>query len=431
MAGGSFLPVLPSPAAVPPALDDLGARGAILGQGVATLALSGVGVALGFLAGVVCGRRSRPVGRVLTLGPASPPTFVRTVSGQSDVGKDMIPPTSANEEKFLDLAKARGGGTRRRPLKGPQQEDAKSRAASEERLEEPASPSSPSPEKTKNGFPAPQRTVVEAEALQWLADTYPGGVLPDYACVITGIPDAVEVVVPGRNGPMPMEEYREWLQAVALRIFELMPEGGRVIFMQTDTKVELAPGRYVEWLDKGFLLQCAARRAPNVRLLWHKVASYDPVNSTARSRGGGLSKARYSHLLCFCRGDFSERHDGPAASVPDVLLRGGTTWVRGAGARCCLALCRYAKRSGFTQIIDPFCGEGLLLAVANHCGLDSIGVEMSRKRAETARRLDAAALLAQDLRGQDEVGGCSSPAPGTAEEPSPRQPLVSKAQSVK
>jgi tRNA G10 N-methylase Trm11 len=37
--------------------------------------------------------------------------------------------------------------------------------------------------------------------------------------------------------------------------------------------------------------------------------------------------------------------------------------------------------------VDPFCGRGTILAVANHCGLDAVGVEISRKRARKARRL--------------------------------------------
>jgi len=38
-------------------------------------------------------------------------------------------------------------------------------------------------------------------------------------------------------------------------------------------------------------------------------------------------------------------------------------------------------------IVDPFCGEGMVLAVANAFGFDAIGVERNRKRAEKARRL--------------------------------------------
>jgi tRNA/tmRNA/rRNA uracil-C5-methylase (TrmA/RlmC/RlmD family) len=38
-------------------------------------------------------------------------------------------------------------------------------------------------------------------------------------------------------------------------------------------------------------------------------------------------------------------------------------------------------------VVDPFCGRGTALAAANLRGLDAIGVELSAKRAERARRL--------------------------------------------
>jgi tRNA G10 N-methylase Trm11 len=41
-------------------------------------------------------------------------------------------------------------------------------------------------------------------------------------------------------------------------------------------------------------------------------------------------------------------------------------------------------------VVDPFCGLGTILAVANEHGLDAIGVELSSKRARKARRLTTA-----------------------------------------
>mmetsp|Transcript_27730 Transcript_27730/g.81518 ORF Transcript_27730/g.81518 Transcript_27730/m.81518 type:complete len:89 (+) Transcript_27730:1-267(+) len=38
-------------------------------------------------------------------------------------------------------------------------------------------------------------------------------------------------------------------------------------------------------------------------------------------------------------------------------------------------------------VIDPFCGHGTAIAVANEFGLDSLGVELSRKRCRAAQTL--------------------------------------------
>ena len=38
-------------------------------------------------------------------------------------------------------------------------------------------------------------------------------------------------------------------------------------------------------------------------------------------------------------------------------------------------------------VVDPFCGRGTILAVANVHGFDVVGVELSKKRARKARSL--------------------------------------------
>jgi tRNA G10 N-methylase Trm11 len=43
-------------------------------------------------------------------------------------------------------------------------------------------------------------------------------------------------------------------------------------------------------------------------------------------------------------------------------------------------------------VVDPFCGKGTVLAVANSLGLDALGVELSGKRCRAARKLSLAAL---------------------------------------
>ena len=61
----------------------------------------------------------------------------------------------------------------------------------------------------------------------------------------------------------------------------------------------------------------------------------------------------------------------------------GSLGVRAAGHAV-----RFARdHAGAKIIFDPFCGVGTVLAVANALGLDALGVEQARKRAEAARAL--------------------------------------------
>lgn len=237
----------------------------------------------------------------------------------------------------------------------------------------------------------PQRTVTVSDALVWM-EAQPS--FPTDSCVITGIPDLVEAAPETGAGThiMNVAEYDIWVQRTATMIFEKIRLGSFAIFVVTDVKIKGPDtGTYCKWMDKSFLLQSAAHCMKDVHLLWHKIAAFDDIGVL-----GPLGRARYSHILCFGKGPTSERHDGPVASIPDVSRRGYVTWARGMGVRCGLALCKYAKKRGVKVIVDPFCGEGSVLALAGYCGLDSIGVELSRKRANVARNLDGFDLVAKD-----------------------------------
>jgi tRNA G10 N-methylase Trm11 len=53
-----------------------------------------------------------------------------------------------------------------------------------------------------------------------------------------------------------------------------------------------------------------------------------------------------------------------------------------------VATCRFLREhTACRVVVDPFCGHGTVLAVANEFGLDAVGVELSAKRARKARRM--------------------------------------------
>jgi len=62
------------------------------------------------------------------------------------------------------------------------------------------------------------------------------------------------------------------------------------------------------------------------------------------------------------------------------------------GTRACHAACRFLlDETSARRVVDPFCGQGTVLAVANALGLDALGVELSGKRCRAARKLSVAA----------------------------------------
>jgi hypothetical protein len=171
---------------------------------------------------------------------------------------------------------------------------------------------------------------------------------------------------------MTLPDWRQWFVETARQVIRLCPDNGVAIFFQTDVKHEGT------WVDKGYLCSKAAE-LEGVSLLWNKVVCRAPAGVTT------FGRPAYAHLLCFSRGLRTDT----ALSTPDVLPEtGAMTWARAIGLKACGAAVRYVKEQTQTHcVVDPFCGVGTVLAMANALGLEAVGVERNRKRAERAERL--------------------------------------------
>ncbi len=184
--------------------------------------------------------------------------------------------------------------------------------------------------------------------------------------VVTSLPDVSEL--PG----MTIETWRDWCSETARIILEWLPESGVAAFFQSDIRCGAV------WVDKGYLVSRGAERA-NASLLWHKIACrLAPGTPT-------LGRASYAHLLCFGRRPPCR---APSHASPDVLPDAGAkSWSRAMGSVACELACRYLVEETSTDtVVDPFCGHGALLAIANALGLSAIGVDLSAKRCRAARR---------------------------------------------
>ena len=58
------------------------------------------------------------------------------------------------------------------------------------------------------------------------------------------------------------------------------------------------------------------------------------------------------------------------------------------GVNACVEACRFVLEHTATRtIVDPFCGAGTVLAVANAMGMDAVGVDLSTRQVRKARAL--------------------------------------------
>lgn len=209
----------------------------------------------------------------------------------------------------------------------------------------------------------PVRTVHHADALHWLREQ------PSFegCSFITSLPDISEL------SGMDLPRWKRWFMDAAALVLASTPDEGVSIFFQSDIKRDGA------WVDKGYLVARAAEDLPETRLLWHRVVCRKPPGTLSQGR------ATYSHLLAFSRGVKVEL----AKPMPDVLPDAGeANWTRGMGLNACRLACAYIRDNTASKtIVDPFCGRGMVLAAANACGFDAVGVELSVKRARLAQAL--------------------------------------------
>jgi len=119
-------------------------------------------------------------------------------------------------------------------------------------------------------------------------------------------------------------------------------------------------------------------------IVWHKIVCRRPPGTVA------VGRPSYSHMICAARSPRAL----PRRPGPDVLPDAGyMSWSRAMGIQACRVACRFLLDETDTRVVvDPFCGRGTVLAVANAMGLDAIGVDTGAKRCRAARALTISAL---------------------------------------
>jgi hypothetical protein len=205
------------------------------------------------------------------------------------------------------------------------------------------------------------RVVHCGDALAFLATP-----LPPHCAIVTSLPDHSELPSLGVDG------WRTWFIATVALACRALADDAVAIFFQTDVKHD---GR---WIDKGHLVMRGLDDA-GAGLLWHKIVCRAPPGTTT------FGRPAYAHLVCGSRA----LRLPTSASSPDVLPGlGHMPWPRAMGTAACAAAARFVRdHTACTTVVDPFCGAGTMLAVANAHGLDAIGVERSPRRAARARTL--------------------------------------------
>lgn len=238
----------------------------------------------------------------------------------------------------------------------------------------------------------PSRVVHCADGVGWLREHD----LPADHAVVTSLPDSSELPKLGFEG------WKRWFTDAATAACRAVADDAVAIFYQTDVKLD---GR---WIDKGFLVQLGAEVAGS-SLLWHKVVCRIAPGSTT------FGRPAWAHLMAFSRRLRLET----GQAQPDVIPRpGAMTWSRAMPTEACGAVARFlVAHTRCRTVVDPFCGMGTMLAVANANGLDAVGVELSRKRAENARSLVLVGERTLAVSGEAQTRPARRPQPAATPQP--------------
>jgi hypothetical protein len=183
--------------------------------------------------------------------------------------------------------------------------------------------------------------------------------------VVVSLPDVSET---GQSLPAWQQFF---VDAAALCAASTSPDG-LFIALQSDIRVD------GWWVDKSALVLRGLERT-SLRLVARKVLCRKPPGTSSSSR------ASFSHALVF-----AHRPLQLPDILPDVIVATGEpTWKRGMGAHTTLRMLEFVRRHApaCDSILDPFCGEGLVLAQAQQMGFHAYGIERHHKRAQTAQRM--------------------------------------------
>ncbi len=215
---------------------------------------------------------------------------------------------------------------------------------------------------------APSRRVVQAEALGWM-DTNPAD---PGTSVVTSLPDVSELP------HLDLDGWRGWFVDAVRRVIRWVPATDVAIFYQSDVR------RGGAWIDKGYLVMRGAEEE-GATILWHKIVCRSPPGTIA------IGRPSYSHMIGVARAP----RPLPRRPGPDVLPDAGfMPWSRAMGVAACRVACRFLREETATRVVvDPFCGRGTVLAVANAMGFDAVGVDLGAKRCRAARNL----IVADDI----------------------------------
>jgi hypothetical protein len=217
-------------------------------------------------------------------------------------------------------------------------------------------------------FSSYTREVYCEDALQWLPKNRGRG------AIITSLPDLEEIGFK-ITAQSDIYEYINWFWAATRECLEFLPKGVPAVFLQTDRKGNGKTLSKFSLLYTESPLNYTESPLSEFSLLFHKIVLRTGVGKV------DLYRPTYSHLIAI-----GDKTCKPGKATPDVIENGGVVYKNGFPLNAARLAVNFMVGKTNT-IIDPFCGRGTILAVANELGFNSIGVDIDETQCIYARNL--------------------------------------------
>jgi len=200
------------------------------------------------------------------------------------------------------------------------------------------------------------REIICTNAIRWLEEQ-PDNSLPS---AVTGIPDTHTI-----QKDMTTAEYMQFIRIASSLIMKKVRPDQYCIFILTDRKGDGI------WIDKGHQIIDMALSL-DMKQLWHKII----VNKQSVN----FIMASYSHFLCFSKAGT------PGKPTPDVMERGDIVYRYATGQIPTRIAIEFLAGKTDT-VLDPFVGQGTVVAMANAYGMKGIGIDIDPEQCEKAKLL--------------------------------------------
>ena len=200
------------------------------------------------------------------------------------------------------------------------------------------------------------RIVICSDAHIWLNNN------KNNKAIITSLPDMEEV-------GMDVNDWVNWIKKTCKLIIDSLDDNGIVIIYQTDRKYK---GRI---LDKKTLISNEF-----IKLGYNNI--FNKIVLKQKPETTNLFRPTFTNLFGFSKKITSGK------STPDVINCGKMIYKNAMGLNACKTSIEFIKSKIDTNIIiDPFCGQGSILKIANEMGFNSIGVDILKEQCIKAKNI--------------------------------------------